>query len=70
VSRIRELSSDSGDMKTWLWRARVRIGEGEDATLRRAHGERARLEMHSRAHQAAPGSRVIGLVQGADAGEL
>ena len=49
----------------------MRIGAGEDAELRRRHGQRAAAaERVVEPHQAAPEQIVIGLVQGADALDL
>ena len=54
-----------------LARSRVAIGAGEDAELRRRHGQRAAAaEGVVEPHQAAPDQRVIGLVQRADARDL
>ena len=54
-----------------LARSRSRIRAGEDAELRRRHGQRpAAAEGIIEAHQAAPDQRVIGLVEGANAVDL
>ncbi len=55
---------DVGALATW-------IRTGEDAELRRRHGQRpAAAEGIIEAHQAAPDKRIIGLVEGADALDL
>src|ERR1700676_1956805 len=55
---------DVGALAPW-------IGTGEDAELRRRHGQwPTAAERVVEAHQAAPRQRVIGLVQGADAFDL
>src|SRR5262245_64930717 len=47
----------------------MRIGAGEDAKLRRRHGERpAPAQCVIESHQAAPHQRVVGLIQRAHAG--